>query len=183
MTDNPEIGSFNQLTFHPLSGKVVSKDETTLVVCDFVYDGKGPDAFFIVGNKDAADKPNAEDAIPGKINCRIFPDHLLAYLFRFSLFSFSFCTFFFYVRTGFFWTSLFFLFLSSLLSYFLSFFSLLSFLSFLSLIYYIISFHPNPGLLLHLDLHIHILRKFQKLTFSFLLFSFSVFLDLTFRLY
>ena len=33
------------------------------MVCDFVYDGKGPDAFFIVGNKNS---PNPRDAKPGK---------------------------------------------------------------------------------------------------------------------
>ncbi len=43
--------------------KVVAKDDTTLVVCDFIYDGKGPDAFFIVGSKN---DPNPKDAKPGK---------------------------------------------------------------------------------------------------------------------
>ena len=42
--------------------KVVAKDDTTLVVCDFIYDGKGPDAFFIVGSKN---DPNPKDAKPG----------------------------------------------------------------------------------------------------------------------
>jgi hypothetical protein len=44
---------------------VVAKDDTTLVVCDFVYDGKGPDAFFIVGDKNAGNSPNSKDAKPG----------------------------------------------------------------------------------------------------------------------
>ncbi len=47
----PEIGTFKQLTFHPVSGRVVAKDEKTLLICDFVYDGQGPDAFLIVGNR------------------------------------------------------------------------------------------------------------------------------------
>jgi hypothetical protein len=49
---------------------VVAKDDTTLVVCDFVYDGKGPDAFFIVGDKNAGNSPNSKDAKPGnKLGC------------------------------------------------------------------------------------------------------------------
>jgi hypothetical protein len=44
---------------------VVAKDDTTLVVCDFVYDGRGPDAFFVVGNRNAGPTPNARDAKPG----------------------------------------------------------------------------------------------------------------------
>jgi hypothetical protein len=39
------------LSFHPVSGRVVAKDEKTILICDFVYDGQGPDAFLIVGNK------------------------------------------------------------------------------------------------------------------------------------
>jgi hypothetical protein len=45
--------------------QVVAKDDTTLMVCNFVYDGKGPDAFFIVGTKTASNKPNAKEAKPG----------------------------------------------------------------------------------------------------------------------
>ncbi len=47
----PEIGRMKALSFHPVSGRVVAKDEKTILICDFVYDGQGPDAFLIVGNK------------------------------------------------------------------------------------------------------------------------------------
>jgi hypothetical protein len=63
--DFSSIGSFNQLTFHPLSGKVVVVDESTLVICNFVYDGLGPDAFFVVGDKTAASRPSPKDNKPG----------------------------------------------------------------------------------------------------------------------
>ena len=38
----PVIGTFNQRTFHTLSGKVVAKDAKTLLLCNFNYDGQGP---------------------------------------------------------------------------------------------------------------------------------------------
>ena len=47
----PEIGRMKQLTFHPVSGHVVAKNENTILICDFVYDGEGPDAFLVVGNR------------------------------------------------------------------------------------------------------------------------------------
>lgn len=60
----PVLGNFKQLTYHPVSGKVVAKDSKTLLICNFIYDGQGPDAFLIVGNRQAADVPNSRDAIP-----------------------------------------------------------------------------------------------------------------------
>ena len=40
------------------------QDEKTILICDFIYDGQGPDAFLIVGNRQASDAPNSRDAIP-----------------------------------------------------------------------------------------------------------------------
>ena len=43
-----EAGNFRNLA-HGIGGKVYLKDEKTLVIKDFTYDGAGPDAFFWVG--------------------------------------------------------------------------------------------------------------------------------------
>ena len=43
-----EAGDFQNYA-HGISGKVYLKDEKTLVIKDFTYDGAGPDAFFWVG--------------------------------------------------------------------------------------------------------------------------------------
>jgi len=43
-----EAGNFQNYA-HGISGKVYLKDEKTLVIKDFTYDGAGPDAFFWVG--------------------------------------------------------------------------------------------------------------------------------------
>ena len=40
-----EAGNFRNLA-HGIGGKVYLKDEKTLVIKDFTYDGAGPDAFF-----------------------------------------------------------------------------------------------------------------------------------------
>ena len=45
------MGSFNRLTFHPVGGDLYRKDSNTLVIRNFVYDGEGPDAFFVVGKR------------------------------------------------------------------------------------------------------------------------------------
>ena len=58
------LGNFNQLTYHPVSGKIVAKDPHTILICNFIYDGQGPDAFLIVGNRQAGNQPNSRDAIP-----------------------------------------------------------------------------------------------------------------------
>jgi len=42
------IGEFKTLQ-HDVSGKVYSRDDKTLVIHDFKYDGNGPDAFFWIG--------------------------------------------------------------------------------------------------------------------------------------
>ena len=61
---NQRLGFFKQLADHKVSGFVVAKDEQTMLLCSFSYDGKGPDAFLVVGNSKAVNKPNADDAIP-----------------------------------------------------------------------------------------------------------------------
>ena len=53
------------MTFHTLSGKVVVVDESTLVICNFVYDGQGPDAFFVVGDETASLETSPRDNKPG----------------------------------------------------------------------------------------------------------------------
>ena len=45
------LGSFNRLTYHPVGGDLYKKDSNTLVIRNFVYDGEGPDAFFVVGKR------------------------------------------------------------------------------------------------------------------------------------
>ena len=47
-----EAGDFQNYA-HGISGKVFLKDEKTLVIKDFTYDGAGPDAFFWVGTSSA----------------------------------------------------------------------------------------------------------------------------------
>jgi len=42
------IGDFKTLQ-HDVSGKIYAKDEKTLVIYNFKYDGNGPDAFFWIG--------------------------------------------------------------------------------------------------------------------------------------
>lgn len=45
-----------------MSGEVEIKDEKTIIIKNFVYDGEGPDAFFIVGTD--SDTVDASKAIP-----------------------------------------------------------------------------------------------------------------------
>jgi len=45
------LGSFNKLTYHPVHGDLFMKDAKTLIIRNFVYDGEGPDAFFVVGKR------------------------------------------------------------------------------------------------------------------------------------
>ena len=45
------MGSFNKLTYHPVQGDLYIRDAKTLVIRNFVYDGEGPDAFFVVGKR------------------------------------------------------------------------------------------------------------------------------------
>jgi len=58
------LGSFKQLTFHPVGGDLTIRDEQTFRIRNFVYDGEGPDVFFIVGLRNARPRPNPSDAIP-----------------------------------------------------------------------------------------------------------------------
>ena len=58
------IGSISKLTIHPLSGELWALDEDTLEFRKFVYDGEGPDAFFILGTQTAQARPNLQDAVP-----------------------------------------------------------------------------------------------------------------------
>ena len=60
-----EMLKFNRLTFHELSGTVEVKDEGTLRIRDFVYDGTGPDAFFIVGKEGF---PSGDYAFPAIVD-------------------------------------------------------------------------------------------------------------------
>lgn len=59
-----KIGNISKRTFHPLSGELWALDEDTLEFRKFVYDGEGPDAFFILGTQTARREPNLSDAIP-----------------------------------------------------------------------------------------------------------------------
>jgi len=59
-----KIGNISKRTFHPLSGELWALDEETLEFRKFVYDGEGPDAFFILGTQTASPDPNLNDAIP-----------------------------------------------------------------------------------------------------------------------
>lgn len=59
-----KIGNISKRTFHPLSGELWALDEDTLEFRKFVYDGEGPDAFFILGTQTASPDPNLNDAIP-----------------------------------------------------------------------------------------------------------------------
>ena len=58
------LGSITRNTFHALSGELWALDEHTLEFRKFVYDGEGPDAFFIIGDEAAGNEPNLGDAIP-----------------------------------------------------------------------------------------------------------------------
>lgn len=58
------LGSFNQKTYHPVSGNLYSIAPNKLLIKDFVYDGEGPDVFFIVGLKGGRQRPNLKDGIP-----------------------------------------------------------------------------------------------------------------------
>merc|ERR1712142_1240475 len=40
------LGSFKQLTFHPVGGDLTIMDDQTFRIRNFVYDGEGPDVFF-----------------------------------------------------------------------------------------------------------------------------------------
>ena len=51
ITGEQYLGSFNKLTYHPVHGDLYLKDSKTLVIRNFVYDGEGPDAFFVVGKR------------------------------------------------------------------------------------------------------------------------------------
>ena len=59
-----KFGDISQLAEHELAGEVWALDEDTLEFRKFIYDGTGPDAYFMVGTHDAADKPNLEDGHP-----------------------------------------------------------------------------------------------------------------------
>jgi hypothetical protein len=54
------IGQFKTLQ-HDVSGKVYAKDDKTIVIYNFKYDGKGPDAFFWIG-KSGTPKNTNEDS-------------------------------------------------------------------------------------------------------------------------
>ncbi|XP_059089125.1 protein Skeletor, isoforms B/C-like [Tigriopus californicus] len=54
---------FNQLTYHELSGTVEFLDDKRIVIRNMIYDGLGPDAFFIIGVGESR-SPNVQDAIP-----------------------------------------------------------------------------------------------------------------------
>ncbi len=43
-----KIGELTRETYHPVSGTVYLKDQRTIVIDNFIYDGEGPDAFFMV---------------------------------------------------------------------------------------------------------------------------------------
>ena len=59
-----KIGDISRNTYHPLSGELWALDDGTLEFRKFVYDGEGPDAFFILGTQTAQSQPNLNDAIP-----------------------------------------------------------------------------------------------------------------------
>ena len=44
------VGVFTN-TEHGIAGTIYARNETTLVIQDFKYDGTGPDAFFLVGTR------------------------------------------------------------------------------------------------------------------------------------
>ena len=58
----------SKLTWHTLSGSVHVKDENTLEIRNFAYDGLGPDAFFLVGvetpRPPKGRRASYDDAIP-----------------------------------------------------------------------------------------------------------------------
>ena len=54
-----EVGSFQSYA-HEVNGDVFAKDEKTLVIKGFTYDGTGPDAFFWAGT---SKKPNSVGTI------------------------------------------------------------------------------------------------------------------------
>lgn len=64
------LGSFNKLTYHPVQGDLYMRDAKTLIIRNFVYDGEGPDAFFVVGKRQPPMRRNRivirdrRDAIP-----------------------------------------------------------------------------------------------------------------------
>ena len=47
-----------------MAGELWALDENTLEFRKFIYDGQGPDAFFILGDQTASPEPNLIDAIP-----------------------------------------------------------------------------------------------------------------------
>lgn len=70
--DVPEgMLKFNKLTYHPLAGTVEFKNENTLRIKNFIYDGLGPDAFFIVGKSGLT--PDPSNAIPVVPNAVEYP--------------------------------------------------------------------------------------------------------------
>lgn len=58
------LGSFNKLTYHPVQGDLYMRDENTLVIRNFVYDGEGPDAFFVVGKRPMRASTRSRRPIP-----------------------------------------------------------------------------------------------------------------------
>jgi len=68
--DDQYLGSFNKLTYHPVRGDLYKRDAKTLIIRNFVYDGEGPDAFFVVGkrpmgrNRIVIKRRDRKDAIP-----------------------------------------------------------------------------------------------------------------------
>ena len=58
------------MTYHPVQGDLYKRDANTLIIRNFVYDGEGPDAFFVVGkrpmgrNRIVIKRRDRKDAIP-----------------------------------------------------------------------------------------------------------------------
>ena len=59
-----KIGDISKNTYHDVAGELWALDENTLEFRKFIYDGQGPDAFFILGDQTANPEPNLVDAIP-----------------------------------------------------------------------------------------------------------------------
>ena len=69
-----KVGDITQLAEHELAGEVWALDEDTLEFRKFIYDGTGPDAYFMIGTHDAADKPNLADGHPiPHLKNKVFP--------------------------------------------------------------------------------------------------------------
>merc|ERR1712238_316376 len=65
MNDFPhKVGVLSELSEHELAGELWATDKNTLEFRKFTYEGDGPDAFFMIGTRNADEKPNLEDGIP-----------------------------------------------------------------------------------------------------------------------